>query len=73
MIAWGIEAKKALANPVPDDSGTGHFPENHVDTGTTRTPERRVSTGTVHVCVDRTTMVQALQKNGEPTMLPWTP
>ena len=73
MIAWGIEAKKALASPVPVDSGTSHSPENHTDIGIACVLERRVSTETVHVCVDRTTMVQAPQKNGEPTMLPWTP
>ena len=55
MIAWEIEAKRALANPVNDDSRTGHFPENHVDAGTTRTPERRVRTGIVRVHVDMTT------------------
>ena len=55
MIAQEIEAKRTLANLVPDDSGTGHFPENHADTGTTRTPERRVSTETVHVHVDMRT------------------
>ena len=55
MIAWEIEAKRALASPVPDDSGTGHFPENHADARTTRTPERCVSTGTVRVHVDMMT------------------
>ena len=71
MIAWEIEAKRALASPVPNDSGTGHFPKNHADAGTTRTLERRVSTGTVHV--DITTEARIHQRNGEPTMLPWRP
>ena len=65
--------KRALASPVPVDSGTGRSPENHTDTGTTRVLKRRVSTGTVHVRVDMTTMVWVPQRNGEPTMLPWTP
>ena len=73
MIAWEIEAKRALASPVPVDSRTGPSPENHTDIGTTRVLERHVSTGTVHVCVVVTTMVRVPQKNGEPTMLPWTP
>ena len=71
MIAWEIEAKRTLANPVPNDSGTGHFPENDADAGTTPTPERRVSIGTVHV--DITTEARIHQRNGEPTMLPWRP
>ena len=73
MIAWEIEAKRALASLFPDDSRTGHFLENHANTGTTRTPERRVSTGTVHVHVDMTTEARIPQRNGEPTMLPRTP
>jgi len=73
MIAWEIEAKRALASPVPNDSGTGHFPENHANAGTTRTLERRVSTGTVHVHVDMTTKARIHQSNREPIMLPWTP
>ena len=73
MIAWEIEAKKALANPVPVDSGTGRSPENHTDIGIVCVLEKRISIGTVHVRVDMTTMVRVPQKNGEPTMLPWTP
>ena len=73
MIAWGIKAKRALASPVPVDSGTGLSPKNHTDIGTTRVLERHVSTGTVHVCVDVTTMVRVPRRNGEPTMLLWTP
>ena len=73
MIAWEIEAKGALASPILDDSGNGHFPENHANTGTTRVPERRVRTRTVHVRVDMTTKVRIPRRNDEPTMLPWTP
>ena len=49
MIAWEIKAKRALANLVPNNSRTGHSPENHAGTGTTHTPERHVITETVHV------------------------
>ena len=73
MIVWEIEAKRALASLVPNDSETGHFLENHADAGTTRTPERRVSTGTVQVHVDMTTEAWIHQRSGEPIMLPWTP
>ena len=55
MIVWEIEAKRALASLVPNDSETGHFPESRTNTGTTRTPERRIITGTVHFHVDTTT------------------
>ena len=72
MIAWEIEAKRALASPVPNDSRTSHFLENHADSGTIRTPERRVSAGTVYVHVDMTTEARIHQRNGEPIMLPWT-
>ena len=73
MIAWGIEAKRALASSVPVDFGIGHSPENHTDTGTTRVLERRISTRAVHVRVDMTTMVRIPRRNDEPTMLPWMP
>ena len=73
MIAWEIEAKRALANSVPDDFGTGHFPENQADIGTTCILERRVSIGIVHACVDIKTEVRIPQRNSEPKMLPWTP
>ena len=58
MIAWGIEAKRALASPVPFDFGTGRSPKNHTDTGTTHILEKRVNTETVHVHMDMTTMVR---------------
>ena len=73
MIAWGIEVKRALASPVPVDSGTSRSLENHTDTGTTRVLKRRVSIGTIHVHLDMTTIVWVPQRNGEPTMLPWMP
>ena len=55
MIAWEIKAKRALANPISNDSRTGHFPKNHADTGTTHTPERHDIIGIIHVHVDTTT------------------
>ena len=67
-----IEAKRALANPVPNDSRTGHSPENHAGAGTTRTPERHVITGTIHVRLDTTTEARIHQRDDDPTMLPWT-
>ena len=70
---WEIEARRALASPIPDDSGTGHFPENHTNTGTARVLERRVSAETVHVRADMTTVVQIPRRNGKPTMQPWMP
>ena len=72
MVVWEIKARRALANLVPDDSETVHFPENHTDIGTTRIPARRVSAGTVHVHADMTTVVRIPRRNGNPTMLPWT-
>ena len=72
MIAWEIEAKRALANPVPNDFRTGHSPKNHANIGTIHTPERHVITGTVHVHADTTTEARIHQRNGEPIMLPWT-
>ena len=69
---WEIEARRALASKIPDDSGTVHFPKNHIDTGTACIPARRVSAGTVHVHADMTTVVQIPRRNGNPTMLPWT-
>jgi len=55
MVAWEIEAKRALASSIPNDSRTGHSPKNHANARTTHTPERHVITGTVHVHVDTTT------------------
>ena len=69
---WEIEAKRALTSPVPDDSGTGHFPENHTNTGTAHVPKRRVSAGTVHIHADMTIVVRIPRRKGNPTMLPWT-
>ena len=68
-----IEAKRALANPVPNDSRTGHSPENHASAGTTHTPERHVITGTVHVRANTTTEARIHQRSGKPTMLSWMP
>ena len=72
MIVWEIEARRALASLVPNDSRTVHFPENHTDTGTACVLVRRISAGTVHVHVNMTTVVQIPQRNSNPTMLPWT-
>ena len=69
---WEIEAKRALAGPVPNDSRTVQFPENHTNTGTARVPERRVSAGTVHVRADMTTVVRIPRRNDSPTTLPWS-
>ena len=55
MIAWEIEAKRALANPVPNDSKTGHSPENHAGTGITHTPKSHVTVETFHVRTDMMT------------------
>ena len=73
MIAREIEVKRALANPVPNDSKTDHPLENHASAGITHTPERHVIAGTVHVCMDTTTEDRIRQRNGDPTMLPWMP
>jgi len=73
MIVWEIEARRALASPVPDDSGTGHFLENHTNTGTARVPERHISAETIHIHADMTTVVRIPRRNGKPTMLPWMP
>ena len=69
---WEIEARRALASLVPDDSGTVHFLGNHTDTGTTHVLEIHVSTGIVHVRMDMTTEDRIRQRNGDPTILPWT-
>ena len=73
MIAREIEAKRTLANPVPNDSKIDHPLENHAGTGITHTPKRHVIAGTVHVGMDMTTEDRICQRNGDPTMLPWTP
>ena len=72
MIVWEVEAKRALASPVPDNSGIGHFPENHIDTGIACILERRVSAETIHGHTDMTTVIRIPRRNGNPTMLPWT-
>ena len=72
MVVWEIEARRGLANSVPDDSGTVHFPKNHTDVGTAHIPARRFSTRTVHICADMTIVVQMPWRNGSPIMLPWT-
>ena len=71
MIAQEIEAKRTLANPVPNDSKINHPFKNHADAGITHTPKRHVTTGTVHVRTDTTTENWIHQRNGDPTMLPW--
>ena len=72
MIAREIEAKRALANPVPNDSKTDHPLKNHIGVGITHTPERHVIAETVHVRMDTRTEGRIRQRNGDPTMLPWT-
>ena len=73
MIAKEIEAKKALANSVPNDSKTDHPLKNHACAGITYTPERHIIPGTVHVRMDTTIEDRIRQRNNDPTMLPWTP
>ena len=55
MIVWEIEARRALASLVTNDSKTVHFPKNHTDTGTACVLVRRISAGTVHVRMDTMT------------------
>ena len=69
---WEIEARRDLASLVPNDAEIVHSPENHTDTGTACTLGRRVSAETIHVRADITTVVRIPQRNGSPTMLPWT-
>ena len=55
MIAWEIGAKRALANPVHNDSKTDHPLKNHTGVGITHTLERHVIPGTVHIRMDTRT------------------
>ena len=73
MIKRKIEAKRALANLVPNDSKIDRPLENHADAGITHTPERHVIAEIVHVRMDTTTEDRIRQRNGDHTMLPWTP
>ena len=73
MIAQEIRAKRALANPVHNDSKIDHPLKNHTGVGITHTPERHVIVGTIHVSMDTMTEGQNHRRNGNPTMLPWMP
>ena len=73
MIAREISAERALANPVHDDSKTDHPLKNHTGEGITHIPERHVTAGTVHVRMNTGTEGLIRQRNGDPTVLPWTP
>ena len=73
MIAQEIGAKGALANPVHNDSKTDHPLKNHTGVGITHTPERHVIAETVHVRMDTRIEDRIRQRNGDPTMLLWTP
>ena len=65
--------KTALANPVRDDSEIGHPLKNHTGEGITHIPERQGTTMTVCVSMNTETEGQIRQRNGDPTMPPWTP
>ena len=73
MIAREIEAKRALANPVRDDSKTDHPLKNQTGAGITHIPERHVTAETVRVRMDMRIEDLTRQRNGDPTVLPWTP
>ena len=73
MIAREIGAKIALTNPVRDDSEIDHPLKNHTGEGITHIPERRVINMTVRVHMNTGTKGQIRQRNGDPTVLPWTP
>ena len=72
MIAREIGTKRALANPVHDDSKTDHPLKNQIGAGITHIPERHVTAGTVRVRMDTRTEDLIRQRNGDPTVLPWT-
>ena len=73
MIAREIGAKRALANPVQDDSKTDHPLKNQTGAGITHILERHVTVGTVRVHMDTRTKDLIRQRNDDPTVLPWTP
>ena len=83
-LSWkqGVDAKKGIATSskgeigvkrapvdlVRNDPKTDHALKSHAGT-----PERHVITGTVHGRMDTMTEGQNHRRNGNPTVLPWTP
>ena len=72
MIAREIGARRALANPVHDDSKTNHPLKNHTSEGITHIPERHIAVGTIRVLMNTGTGGLIHQRNDDPTVLPWT-